>query len=72
MARMAFPRDQGEKVFRGSRRRIKKIKWLRKHSAEFWMLAILVLLLWFVELSWLMNQPTPNHHHPTEEGQPDR
>jgi hypothetical protein len=70
MARIALPREQGEKVFRGSRKRIRKIKWLRRHSAEFWMFAIVVLLLWLVELSWLMNQPTGNHRHPTEEGQP--
>jgi hypothetical protein len=49
-------------VIRGSRKRLKRIKWSDNTSADFWAFVILALFLLLVVLPWLIRHPPPDHH----------
>jgi hypothetical protein len=48
--------------YRGSRRKLRRIRLRGNCPAEVWSLLVLVLLSLFVGLPWLMHNP-PRHEH---------
>jgi hypothetical protein len=50
------------KVYRGSRKRIQRIKWRENTSVEFWILVILLLFMLLVAIPWLIKHPIEHHH----------
>jgi uncharacterized iron-regulated membrane protein len=49
------------RVYRGSRKRIRRIKWRDNTSIEFWILVLLMLLLLFVGIPWMIRHPPADH-----------
>jgi hypothetical protein len=65
-------RPHGQLVFRGSRKRIARIKWRGNSSHEFWIFLVLLVLLVVVVIPWMMkqsaelpHQSAPAQHPPT-------
>lgn len=54
------------KVYRGSRKRLRRIKWYEHTSVEFWIFVALMLLMLFGGIPWMIRHP-PEHHHQTNE-----
>jgi len=50
------------KVYRGSRKRLRRIGWRENTSVELWIFVVLVLFMLFVGIPWLIRHP-PVHHH---------
>jgi hypothetical protein len=56
------------KAYRGSRKRVRRIKWRDNTSVEFWILVVLMLFMMFVGVPWLFKHPPADHHqHLTSE-----
>jgi hypothetical protein len=53
-------RPGGGKIYRGSRKRLKRIKWRENTPIEFWVLVALLLVALFVIIPWMIRHP---HHH---------
>ena len=51
------------KLYRGSRRRIRRLTWRGNMSLEFWLFVIAVLLAVILGIPWLIKHP-PREHHP--------
>ena len=45
------------KAYRGSRRRVRRIKWRGNDSWELWVLILWVAFLLLVVVPWMMSQP---------------
>jgi hypothetical protein len=56
---------RGSKVYRGSRKRIQRIKWRENTSIQFWLFVVFLLLLLFVGIPWMIKHPIEHHHEPT-------
>ena len=54
------------KIYRGSRRRLRRIKWRDHTPAEFWLFVVFMLLILIVLIPWLIKHPPPAHHHWTD------
>jgi hypothetical protein len=54
-------RSHGEKVYRGSRRRVRRIKW-SDTTPEFWIFVVLVIFLFFVIVPWMIRHPPDESH----------
>jgi hypothetical protein len=50
------------KVFRGSKKRLQRIKWYEHTSIEFWVFVVLVLLMLFAGIPWMIHHPPDEHH----------
>jgi hypothetical protein len=50
-------RPGDEKVYRGSRRRLRRLKWRDNITPEFWIFVVLALFLLFVVLPWMIQHP---------------
>jgi uncharacterized iron-regulated membrane protein len=50
-------------VYRGSRKRVRRLKWQEHTSVEFWIFVILMLIMLFVGIPWLIRHPPETHHH---------
>jgi hypothetical protein len=62
------PRAGAGKVYRGSRKRVRRIKWLENNSVEFWILVVLLLFMLLVGVPWLVKHPPADRHqHLTNE-----
>jgi hypothetical protein len=48
------------KVYRGSRKRLKRVKWRENTPIEFWVLVALLLVALFVIIPWMIRH---THHH---------
>lgn len=57
------PRAGASKVYRGSRKRVRRIKWWENTSVEFWVFVVLILVMLFVGVPWLIKHPPDDHHH---------
>jgi hypothetical protein len=51
------------KLYRGSRKRVQRIKVRENTSVELWIFVLLMLFLLFVGLPWLTKHPPADHHH---------
>jgi hypothetical protein len=49
-------------VYRGSRKRLRRIKWHKHTSVEFWIFVVLMLLMLFGGIPWMIRH-APEHHH---------
>jgi len=58
------PRSGAGQVYRGSRKRVRRIKWWENTSVELWILVVLMLLMLFVGVPWLVRHPPADHHEP--------
>jgi hypothetical protein len=47
--------------YRGSRKRLKRIKFAENTSVGFWVFVALMIFMLFVVLPWLINHPLPDH-----------
>jgi type II secretory pathway component PulM len=54
------------KVYRGSRKRLRRLKWREHTPAEFWILVVIVIVMLLVVIPWLINHPPAEHHHETD------
>jgi uncharacterized iron-regulated membrane protein len=57
------PRAGAGKVYRGSRKRVRRIKWRENTTVEFWICILFVLIMLFVGIPWLMRHPPEAHHY---------
>jgi hypothetical protein len=48
-------------TYRGSRKRLKRIRILEDTSVDFWLLVILMLFMLLVVLPWLITHPLWDH-----------
>lgn len=55
-------RGRSGKVYHGSRKRVRQIKWRDSTPLGFWMFVILMLLLLLVGIPWLIQHPAEEHH----------
>ena len=55
------------KVFRGARKRVRRIKWRDNTSVEFWILVVLMLFILFVGIPWMIRHPPADHDHQRSE-----
>jgi hypothetical protein len=62
-----FGRPGHGRVYRGSRKRLRRIKWYEHTSIEFWIFVLLLLLMVFVAIPWLIRHPPVHHHDFTSE-----
>jgi len=51
-------------VFRGSRKRVSRIRWRGNSSPEFWVFMILLLVL-LLSMPWLIEHNPHRHDHET-------
>ena len=51
------------KIYRGSRRRLRRIKWHEHTPAEFWIFVVLVIVMLIVLIPWLTKHPPPESYH---------
>jgi hypothetical protein len=56
---------RGSKTYRGSRKRIRQIKWREHTSIEFWVFVVFMLFLLFVGIPWMIKHPIDHHHEPS-------
>ena len=54
------------KLYRGSRKRIRRLKWQEHTPVDLWTLAALTLVMSLVLISWLSTHAAGDHHHSTE------
>jgi hypothetical protein len=57
-------RGRSRPLYRGSRKRLQRLKWYRHTSIDFWLFVTFVLLLLFVGVPWMINHPAPDNHRP--------
>ena len=50
------------KVYRGSRKRVRRIKWWENSPLEFWIFVVLILFMLFVGVPWLIKHPPTDYH----------
>jgi hypothetical protein len=61
------PRRPGAgKVYRGSHRRLRRIKWQDNTSTELWLFVVLILIMVFVGIPWLITHPPLKRSHSSE------
>jgi hypothetical protein len=60
-------RPGAEKVYRGSRRRLTRIRWQDHTSTDFLLFVVLALLTIFFSLVWVANHPSPDSPEQTIE-----
>jgi hypothetical protein len=53
------------RIYRGSRKRVQRLKWYKHSSIHFWLFVAFVLFLLFVGVPWMINHPEAGHHHPS-------
>jgi hypothetical protein len=51
------------KVYRGSRKRVRRIKWRGNTSVELWIVVVLMLFVLCVGIPWLIKHPPVEHSH---------
>lgn len=51
------------KTYRGSRKRLRRIKWYEHTPVEFWIYLVLLLLVLLIMIFSLIKHPPPEHHH---------
>ena len=56
-------RPKGEKVFRGSKKCVARIKWRGNTSPGFWVFLILLVVLLTVVVPWMMKHSEEWHDH---------
>ena len=54
------------KTYRGSRKRLRRIKWQEHTPVEFWIYLVLMLVALLIVIPWLIKHPPPEHHHGTD------
>jgi hypothetical protein len=54
-------------AYRGSRKRLRRLKWHAHTSVELWIFVVLVLIMFSVGLSRLFWHPAPAHDGSSEE-----
>jgi hypothetical protein len=54
------------KVFRGSRKRLRRMKWYEHTSVEFWIFVVLTLLMLFGGIPWMIRHPPRQAHQANE------
>jgi len=50
------------KGYRGSRKRLRRIRWREHTTVEVWIFVVLLLFMLFVGISWLIRHPPADHH----------
>ena len=53
------------KVYRGSRKRLNRIKWQENTSLELWIFVVVVLFILFVAVPWIIEHPPSDQDHVT-------
>jgi hypothetical protein len=51
------------KVYRGSRKRVRRIRFRDNWPVELWILVAVILFMLFVVVPWLVQHPPPDHQH---------
>jgi uncharacterized iron-regulated membrane protein len=59
------PHTRSTRTYRGSRKRLRRLKWYKHSSIEFWLFLVIVLFLLFVGVPWMINHPEAGHHRPS-------
>ena len=59
-------RSGAGKTYRGSRKRLRRIKWQEHTPVEFWIYLVLMLVALLIVIPWLIKHPPPEHHHGTD------
>jgi len=54
------------KTYRGSRKRLRRIKWHEYTPVEFWIYLVLLLVALLIVIPWLIKHPPSGHHHGTD------
>ena len=54
-------RGSGGKSYRGSRKRLRRIKWYKDTSVAFWLFVVLLVLMVIVGIPWMIHHPPPEH-----------
>jgi hypothetical protein len=65
-------RLHSEKVYRGSRKRLRRITWRGNTTPEFWIFVVFMLILLFVIVPWMIRHPADDHHFHKPESREDR
>jgi len=50
------------KIYRGSRTRLRRIKWYQHTPTEFWIFVVLMIVILIALFLWLTNHPPPEAH----------
>jgi type II secretory pathway component PulM len=58
--------DRPGKNYRGSKKRVDRIKWRDNTPRGFWILIVLTLFLLFAGISWLVTHPPDDHYSQTD------
>jgi hypothetical protein len=61
-------RPNAGKVYRGSRRRLRRIKWRENMSVELWIFVAFVVFLLIFGIPWLVEHPPRHQHQPLTHG----
>ena len=51
------------KVYRGSRRRVRRLTFRGNWSLELWIVLAVMLFTLFVVVPWIVRHPPSDHHH---------
>jgi hypothetical protein len=55
-------RPGAQRSYRGSRKRVRRIRMQGNWSVELWLFVIFVLLALFIAVPWLIRHPPSQHH----------
>ena len=61
-------RPHGAKMYRGSKKRVARIKWRGNSSPEFWAFLLLIVVLLTIVVPWMMKHSEDSHdrgHRPS-------
>jgi H+/Cl- antiporter ClcA len=61
-----FRRPGDGKIYRGSRKQLRRIKWQQHTPVECWIYLALLLVVLLIVMAWLIKHPPPVHHHGTD------
>jgi hypothetical protein len=54
-------RGSSRRVYRGSRKRLQRLKWYRQSSIEFWLFVAFMAFLLFFGVPWMITHPSADH-----------
>jgi hypothetical protein len=55
--RLRARRGSSRRAYRGSRKRLRRLKWYRHSSIEIWLFFAFVLFLLFIGVPWMISHP---------------
>jgi hypothetical protein len=49
-------------MYRGSRKRLRRMRWRQNMPVEFWILVAVLLAALFIIVPWIIRHPSAHHH----------